>query len=129
MLTFLDGTIETRNRVIIANTNHIEKIDPALLREGRFDIKICLNYFTDFEIKELLQIMYGAENHDKIYSFTYQSGVYTPVKILNIAQQEDSLDDVIRILSGQAGDNSKYFIEDSPSKAVCSDPLSKTCEL
>lgn len=101
MLTFLDETIETRNRVIIANTNHIEKIDPALLREGRFDIKICLNYFTDLEIKELLEIMYGSAHHDQIYNFTYQSGMYTPVKILNIAQQEDSLDDVIRILANQ----------------------------
>lgn len=119
MLTFLDGTIETRNRVIIASTNHIEKIDPALLREGRFDIKICLNYFTDMEIKQLLEIMYGVECHEQIYNYTYQSGVYTPVKILNIAQQEDSLEDVMRILAGQAGDNSKYLSNDELPSKTC----------
>ena len=99
MLTFLDGTIEMRNRVIIATTNHIEKIDPALLRAGRFDIKLELGHSNNSEIKELLKLMYEDIHHDKIDSHTYQSDKFTPVMILNIAQQEDSIDDVISILT------------------------------
>ena len=99
MLTFLDGTIETRNRVIIATTNHIEKIDSTLLRAGRFDINLELGYFNDEEIKELLKLMYENIHHEKIDSHTYPSNKYTPVRILNIAQQEDSIDDVISILT------------------------------
>jgi chaperone BCS1 len=46
--------IEHRGRVIIATTNHIDRIDPALLRPGRFDYKIKLEHFTINEIKEFI---------------------------------------------------------------------------
>ena len=45
MLTCLDGPIEMRNRVIIGTTNYIDRIDRALLRPGRFDLKIKLETF------------------------------------------------------------------------------------
>lgn len=40
LLQFLDGTFSIPNVISIATTNHIEVLDPALIREGRFDIKI-----------------------------------------------------------------------------------------
>jgi nitrogen regulatory protein PII len=45
--------------------------------------------------------MYGAQEHEKIYRHTYRDGKFTPVRILNIAQQEESIDDVIAQLSKQ----------------------------
>ena len=69
------------------------------MRAGRFDINLELGYFNDEEIKELLKLMYENIHHEKIDSHTYPSNKYTPVRILNIAQQEDSIDDVISILT------------------------------
>ena len=40
LLQFLDGTFSIPNIISIATTNHIEVLDPALIRDGRFDIKI-----------------------------------------------------------------------------------------
>lgn len=40
LLEFLDGVSNNCNVISIATTNHIEDLDPALLRHGRFDIKI-----------------------------------------------------------------------------------------
>lgn len=40
LLNFLDGPSSPDSCVIIATTNHIEKLDPAIIRSGRFDIKI-----------------------------------------------------------------------------------------
>ena len=40
LLNFLDGPSSPDSCVIIATTNHIEKLDPAIIRAGRFDIKI-----------------------------------------------------------------------------------------
>lgn len=40
LLNFLDGSSSPDSCVIIATTNHIEKLDPAIIRSGRFDIKI-----------------------------------------------------------------------------------------
>jgi SpoVK/Ycf46/Vps4 family AAA+-type ATPase len=40
LLTLFDGVIENKGVVIMASTNRIELIDPAILRSGRFDYKI-----------------------------------------------------------------------------------------
>lgn len=40
LLNFLDGSSSPDSCIIIATTNHIEKLDPAIIRSGRFDIKI-----------------------------------------------------------------------------------------
>lgn len=40
LLQFLDGTFSIPNVISVATTNHIEVLDPALIRDGRFDIKI-----------------------------------------------------------------------------------------
>lgn len=99
MLTFLDGTEEMRNRVVIAATNCIDKIDSALIRAGRFDAKICLNKFDDSEIKEQLCLMFPNEPKEKIVSITFPSDKFVPVQIANIAQETQSLDKTIKILT------------------------------
>lgn len=42
MLTEMDGFEENENIVVIGATNHPDKLDPAMLREGRFDRKVAI---------------------------------------------------------------------------------------
>lgn len=47
LLQFLDSNTSPSNVIFIATTNHVDRLDPALLRAGRFDIKV--------EIRELVE--------------------------------------------------------------------------
>jgi ATP-dependent 26S proteasome regulatory subunit len=54
-LNSIDGVCAPFNVVFIFTTNHIEKLDPALLRPGRIDLcveikPVCLETFTEFMI-------------------------------------------------------------------------------
>lgn len=40
LLQFLDSNSSPTNVIFIATTNHLERLDEALLREGRFDLKV-----------------------------------------------------------------------------------------
>lgn len=61
LLQILDGVYSVPGSIIIATTNHMEKLDPALIREGRFDLKIeCKGLDED----EALQMINGF-NEDK----------------------------------------------------------------
>ena len=40
MLQFLDSSISPNNVIFIATTNHIDRLDSAIKRDGRFDLKI-----------------------------------------------------------------------------------------
>ena len=55
LLNAIDGICAPFNTVFIFTTNHIEKLDPALIRPGRIDLcleikPICLETFTEFMI-------------------------------------------------------------------------------
>jgi len=43
LLTELDGFESNENIVVIGATNRVDLVDPALIRAGRFDIKVKLH--------------------------------------------------------------------------------------
>lgn len=45
LLQILDGYLSRPDIIKIATTNHIDKIDPAIIRFGRFDLKIKMDNF------------------------------------------------------------------------------------
>lgn len=52
LLQFLDSNSSPTNVIFIATTNHKERLDEALLREGRFDLKVdCMNLDKNDAIK------------------------------------------------------------------------------
>ena len=46
LLNALAGVTSTEERLIFMTTNHIEKLDPALIRPGRVDLKIHIGNVT-----------------------------------------------------------------------------------
>jgi chaperone BCS1 len=57
-LNALDGIVELDGVLVIITTNHIEKMDPALLRGGRMDIKIEIGHSSRPEIINYLMGFY-----------------------------------------------------------------------
>ena len=77
ILKIFDGVHELTDVIFIASTNHIEDIDPAILR--RFDLQIELKYHTSTLIKKQLEVYFD----EKI-----QSGVLLPNNIMTGCQIE-----------------------------------------
>lgn len=53
LLQFLDGVYSLSNVLFIATTNHIEFLDKALIREGRFDVKIEMSNISESTSEKL----------------------------------------------------------------------------
>lgn len=77
-LNALDGIVELNGVLVIITTNHVEKMDPALLRAGRMDLKIEIGYSSEKEISDYLSRFYG----EKIEIFT--KGLLPMVDVQNI---------------------------------------------
>jgi SpoVK/Ycf46/Vps4 family AAA+-type ATPase len=57
-LTWLDGVVQTRGRIVIATTNRkVSEFHPSLIRTGRFDIKLELDYCTEEMFREIITNM------------------------------------------------------------------------
>ena len=102
ILTVLDGVNEMRGRIIIATTNHLESIDPALLRAGRFDMKIKLGKFNTQEIRDMLAIMYKNAITPKLQKLInetkFQEDRFAPVDIIYHASVIKNIRDLINFL-------------------------------
>jgi len=58
LLNLLDGVLETPGRIIIATSNHPERLDKALIRPGRIDIKLEVGYCTRDMVVDMCRYFY-----------------------------------------------------------------------
>ncbi|KAG2328692.1 hypothetical protein Bca52824_011420 [Brassica carinata] len=65
LLNFVDGLWSScgEERIIIFTAKHKEKLDPALLRPGRMDIHILMDYCTPFVFKKLVALYLKIDDH------------------------------------------------------------------
>lgn len=66
LLNFVDGLWSScvEEHIIIFTTNHKEKLDPALLRLGRMDVHILMDYCTPIVFKKLAASYLEIDEHD-----------------------------------------------------------------
>ncbi|KAL0295471.1 UNVERIFIED_CONTAM: AAA-ATPase [Sesamum radiatum] len=66
LLNFTDGLWSCcgSERIFVFTTNHIQKLDPALLRSGRMDMHIHMSYCSFPALKILLKNYLGYEERD-----------------------------------------------------------------
>jgi chaperone BCS1 len=58
LLNLLDGVLETPGRILIITSNFPDKLDKALVRPGRIDVRIKFDYATTTMIKDMLKHFY-----------------------------------------------------------------------
>jgi hypothetical protein len=56
--SFLDGVASTEERVIFMTTNHLDRLDSALIRPGRVDVKLEISYATESQIRGMFMRFY-----------------------------------------------------------------------
>lgn len=90
LLQFLDSNTSPNNVIFIATTNHKERLDEALLREGRFDLKVeikplrtneSIKFASSFGLREedARQILTDIDNEFNIHDKYNQSKLQTRI--------------------------------------------------
>ena len=58
LLNAIDGICSTEDRILIATTNHLDKLDPALIRPGRFELILKIDNLDDETAKKMFAKFY-----------------------------------------------------------------------
>ncbi|PVH91525.1 putative mitochondrial chaperone bcs1 [Periconia macrospinosa] len=95
LLNVLDGLASSEGRLLIMTTNHIERLDPALIRPGRVDMKLELFLANEDMINQLFYFVYNTPlksnvRGDESERNVYQAGGETAgedCKLLPLAQE------------------------------------------
>ncbi|KAH0543465.1 hypothetical protein FGG08_002230 [Glutinoglossum americanum] len=61
LLNALDGVASAEERIVFLTTNHVHRLDPALVRPGRVDMSVHLGYATRWQIERLWGRFYGED--------------------------------------------------------------------
>ncbi|KAF2271786.1 26S protease regulatory subunit 8 [Westerdykella ornata] len=59
LLNALDGVASAEERIIFLTTNHVEKLDEALIRPGRVDMTVRLGEATEYQIEGIWDRFYA----------------------------------------------------------------------
>ncbi|VDK80704.1 unnamed protein product [Litomosoides sigmodontis] len=59
LLNAIDGVASADERILFMTTNHVDRLDPALVRPGRIDVKQYFGYCTEAMFAEMFKHFYG----------------------------------------------------------------------
>lgn len=103
LLKLLDSFGDDSDRIIIATTNSIQKINPKYLRPGRFDMICLLGYCTQSMFRNISVSVY--ENIDEFMELDKEridkalKRNITPVMLINTLIKTSSFDELLDALS------------------------------
>ena len=80
-LNLLQGSLTRDGSIFIATTNHIELLDPAFCRVGRFDVKINMKLCDHYQIETIYKKFVG-KSIDKNVLAQIEEDKYTPAEII-----------------------------------------------
>lgn len=99
LLTLFDGVEKHEGRIVVATTNCIDKLDPALLRPSRFDLILELERFTHNECIELIEVIYKDNDGTREYlrkrldeGIIFPDKKWSPSEIVELANNMDGCD-------------------------------------
>lgn len=92
LLNTLDGIGSVDGAIYIFTTNHPEKLDPALIRPGRIDLKCEIKYVT-YETLNDFFVFHFNKKTDKV--FTVKPGI-TFAELQVMVMQGDTMEDIIK---------------------------------
>lgn len=85
LLNALDGVASAEERVLFLTTNHVERLDPALVRPGRVDMTVRLGEVTRYQVGSLWDRFYG----DFDPNGTYRQAFLRRLEELGIIEDEN----------------------------------------
>lgn len=84
LLNALDGVMAREGRVIIMTTNHIDKLDPALIRPGRIDRRFAFDVANADQAARIFERFFEGENYWASQIRDYYKGGLSPAEIQGI---------------------------------------------
>ncbi|XP_074163735.1 mitochondrial chaperone BCS1 isoform X2 [Sminthopsis crassicaudata] len=73
LLNALDGVASTEARIVFMTTNYVDRLDPALVRPGRVDLKEYVGYCSHWQLSQMFQRFYPEEPVSTAESFADQA--------------------------------------------------------
>lgn len=93
LLNALDGVASAEERVLFLTTNHISRLDSALIRPGRIDMTVRIGEATRWQASGLWDRFYGELDTDGIFKELFLGKLQT-LGLISVAELDDDIGNV-----------------------------------
>jgi chaperone BCS1 len=123
LLEVLDGVMEMDGRMLIITTNYPERLDKALIRPGRIDMKVKFGLCTADNIMQMYKHYFETELPTSFDRSRLQDDVYSPAEVTqvflnNMHKPEEGLEQ----LASQTATNIRLEGDKCPFSSAPSSP-------
>merc|ERR1712004_283381 len=123
LLEVLDGVMEMDGRMLIITTNYPERLDEALIRPGRIDMKVKFGLCTAASIMEMYKHYFETDLPSSFDTSRLQDNMYSPAEVTqvflnNMHKPEEGLEQ----LASQTATNIRLQGENCPFSTAPSSP-------
>lgn len=66
LLNALDGVASTEARIVFMTTNYLSRLDPALIRPGRVDVKEFVGHCTKHQLEHMFRRFFHTTDIDSL---------------------------------------------------------------
>lgn len=98
LLNAIDGINSPENFILVATTNHLGSLDPALFRKGRFDDVIEVMPLETSEIIRMVKYFFGVEHADG-FAAEYEPVPGSVVQDIILQYYDDGIEKVVEVLN------------------------------
>jgi hypothetical protein len=126
LLNCIDGVSNSHCQVLVMTTNHVDKIDPALLRPGRADIKLEMGDCDVDQVKDFLKIYYHTDGLTedqarRLGGIKIRPCDVSNILILNMHDREAAIEQILNHKSPLDGETGHNESDHSMTACPCSD--------
>lgn len=102
VLNMIDGILEQPGRIIIMTTNKPDKMDKALLRPGRIDMKIHFSKCSSKTTRQIFEFFFrGCVEKIKSDSYNFSENKFSPAEIFEICYNGKNINDSYAQITNQ----------------------------
>ena len=103
LLNVLDGVVDSPGRIVVMTTNHVDHLDPALIRPGRIDLQLLLGYMDGPNAVSMLEHYYQTSLTESQRARTHlamDQNDLTPAQLEQMTAVHAHVDDLLAVLLG-----------------------------
>ena len=116
LLNALDGVASQEGRLFMMTTNHLERLDPALVRPGRCDVKVELKKASKVQMSRLLKRFFpeATDEHARAFAAFLPAGELSMAALQGYLLEHKTLSSALENTSRLLQDSKPQVVQPSP---------------
>jgi hypothetical protein len=101
ILNALDGIVDSPGRIVVMTSNHPDRLDPALVRPGRVNMRVRLSHIQPEQALQMVRRYFGEDVSPKAGFEWFSDNPMSPARLESLCVHHDTVEELMDSLRNQ----------------------------